>query len=56
MCFLSGFFMMDIFLDIVLLDILEVSVSVNLEFSDSELVSYDDAVWMSLESREGACL
>ena len=37
-------------LEVILLDILEVAVSVYLEFADCELVCYDDSVWVSLES------
>ena len=37
-------------LEVVLLDILEVAVSVYLEFADCKLVCYDDSVWVSLES------
>ena len=41
-------------LEIILLDILEILVCVNLEFTDSKLVSYDDSVWVYLKGRKSA--
>ena len=43
-------------LDVSFLDILEVTVSVYLEFTDCELVCYDDTVWVSLECGKCASL
>ena len=37
-----------------LLDILEVSVGVHLEFSNCKFISHNDTVWMSLERRKCA--
>ena len=51
---ITAIFMYAQHLEIILLDILEILVSIYLEFTDCELVSYDDSVWVYLKSRKGA--